>query len=125
MNNKNITCNTCHKRIECKALCDNIIKKLPYDKSYYEKNKSLLNEETDYSIYTRGLSEIETRDARRIIIAILSKDQKDILQLYAKGYTQKEIAERLNVSQSNISQKLDAIKREIQQNLVEILPYIV
>ncbi|SUW21364.1 response regulator receiver protein [Brachyspira pilosicoli] len=54
----------------------------------------------------------------------IEKEQKEILHLLSKGYTQKDIAKKLKVSQSNISQKLEAIKRELKDSLVKIMPYI-
>ncbi|MCZ9840587.1 helix-turn-helix transcriptional regulator [Brachyspira hyodysenteriae] len=75
-------------------------------------------------IYTFGLSKVEDRDSKRIIIALLKKDQREILELLAKGYTQKEIAEKLDMSQSNVSQKLNNIKKELQDSMIKIMPYI-
>ena len=82
--------------------------------------------ETDISkvIYTFGLSKVEDRDSKRIIIALLKKDQREMLELLAKGYTQKEIAEKLKMSQSNVSQKLNSIKKELQDSMIQIMPYI-
>lgn len=47
-----------------------------------------------------------------------------MLELLAKGYTQKEIAEKLKMSQSNVSQKLNSIKKELQDSMIQIMPYI-
>ncbi|MBW5380150.1 sigma factor-like helix-turn-helix DNA-binding protein, partial [Brachyspira hampsonii] len=99
------------------------------NKSYSEttvKDYNLYVSDIDnISIYTHGLSDIEHRDVKRIIIAILTKDQIKLLELYSQGYTQKEIGEKLNVTQSSISQKLEAIKRELRSSVVQILPYVV
>ena len=123
------TCNLCKKRDKCKQLCSDMIEKL--------KNKKNNNDMYSYTtvnvynsfdlsniVYTYGLSKIEERDTKRVMIAILKKEQKEILYLLSQGYTQKDIAKKLKVSQSNISQKLEAIKRELKDSLVKIIPYI-
>ncbi|WP_420914522.1 helix-turn-helix transcriptional regulator [Brachyspira hyodysenteriae] len=70
------------------------------------------------------MSKLEDRDSKRIIIALLKKDQREMLELLSKGYTQKEIAEKLDMSQSNVSQKLNNIKKELQDSMIKIMPYI-
>ncbi|ASJ21587.1 histidine kinase [Brachyspira hampsonii] len=130
---KDLTCNICDKRNSCKQLCNAMEKTLnntiSKNKSYSEttvKDYNLYVSDIDnISIYTHGLSDIEHRDVKRIIIAILTKDQIKLLELYSQGYTQKEIGEKLNVTQSSISQKLEAIKRELRSSVVQILPYVV
>ncbi|KLI28471.1 sigma factor-like helix-turn-helix DNA-binding protein [Brachyspira hyodysenteriae] len=127
-----LTCNTCDKRSSCKQLCksmENILNnnistnKVHSDSTFNSYNQRLDN--MDNIVYTHGLSDVESRDVKRIIIAILTKDQIELLKLYSEGYTQKEIGEKLNVTQSSISQKLEAIKRELRNSVVEILPYVV
>ncbi|WP_297286802.1 sigma factor-like helix-turn-helix DNA-binding protein [uncultured Brachyspira sp.] len=49
----------------------------------------------------------------------------EVLKLYSNGYTQKEIGEKLNVSQSSISQKLEHIKKSLKDSIVAVLPYLV
>ncbi|TKZ23851.1 LuxR C-terminal-related transcriptional regulator [Brachyspira catarrhinii] len=129
---KDLTCNICDKRSSCRQLCQAMEKTLNNsigtNKSYSEntvKDYNLSVDNMDNIIYTHGLSDIENRDVKRIIIAILTKDQIELLQLYSQGYTQKEIGEKLNVTQSSISQKLEAIKRELKTSLVEVIPYVV
>ncbi|ELV05273.1 sigma factor-like helix-turn-helix DNA-binding protein [Brachyspira hampsonii] len=130
---KDLTCNICDKRSSCRQLCQAMEKTLNNsigtNKSYSEttvKDYNLYVSDIDnISIYTHGLSDIEHRDVKRIIIAILTKDQIKLLELYSQGYTQKEIGEKLNVTQSSISQKLEAIKRELRSSVVQILPYVV
>ncbi|ASJ22475.1 histidine kinase [Brachyspira hampsonii] len=129
---KDLTCNICDKRSSCRQLCQAMEKTLNNsigtNKSYSEntvKDYNLSVDNMDNIIYTHGLSDIENRDVKRIIIAILTKDQIELLQLYSQGYTQKEIGEKLNVTQSSISQKLEAIKRELKSSLVEVIPYVV
>lgn len=123
------TCNLCKKRDKCKQLCSDMIEKLKN-----KKNNNDMYSDTTVNVYNRfdlsnivyiyGLSKIEERDTKRVMIAILKKEQKEILHLLSKGYTQKDIAKKLKVSQSNISQKLEAIKRELKDSLVKIMPYI-
>ena len=56
---------------------------------------------------------------------MLTKEQKKIIDLYSQGYTQREIAKTLKVSQSNISQRIESIKSELKKSLIEIIPYVV
>lgn len=133
--NKDKTCNVCDKRHECKELCESMILKLKNiknindiysDTTINNYNKTIGNIDGLSSIiYSHGLSSIENRDIKRIIIAMLTKEQKKIIDLYSKGYTQREIAKTLKVSQSNISQRIDSIKSELKKSLIEVIPYIV
>ena len=132
---KDKTCNICENRHTCKELCESMNQKLIKIKKdnniYYEKtinnyNKSVGNIDNLSSIvYSHGLSNIENRDIKRIIIAMLTKEQKKIIDLYSQGYTQREIAKILKVSQSNISQRIESIKSELKKSLIEIIPYVV
>lgn len=129
---KNVTCNTCDKRDNCKQLCENMIKKLSditgknkaYSEATYNNYNKCVANIDDISLYSYGLSDIEERDFKRIMIAILTKDQIKVLKLYSEGYSQKEIGEKLNVTQSNISQKLLAIKKALKNTGVLMIPYI-
>lgn len=123
------TCNLCKKRDKCKQLCSDMIEKLKNKKNnndmYSDTTVNVYNSfDLSNIVYTYGLSKIEERDTKRVMIAILKKEQKEILYLLSLGYTQKDIAKKLKVSQSNISQKLEAIKRELKDSLVKIMPYI-
>ncbi|WP_347292554.1 LuxR C-terminal-related transcriptional regulator [uncultured Brachyspira sp.] len=123
------TCNLCKKRDKCKQLCSDMIEKLKNKKNnndmYSDTTVNVYNSfDLSNIVYTYGLSKIEERDTKRVMIAILKKEQKEILYLLSQGYTQKDIAKKLKVSQSNISQKLEAIKRELKDSLVKIIPYI-
>lgn len=132
---KDTTCNVCENRHSCKELCESMNQKLRNIKKdnniYSEKtinnyNKSVGNIDNLSSIvYSHGLSNIENRDIKRIIIAMLTKEQKKIIDLYSQGYTQREIAKTLKVSQSNISQRIESIKSELKKSLIEIIPYVV
>lgn len=123
------TCNLCKKRDKYKQLCSDMIEKLKNKKNnndmYSDTTVNVYNSfDLSNIVYTYGLSKIEERDTKRVMIAILKKEQKEILYLLSQGYTQKDIAKKLKVSQSNISQKLEAIKRELKDSLVKIMPYI-
>ncbi len=131
---KNRTCNICPKRANCKELCSSMRKILKNykkendiysDNTFNSTNRPVENIDLSNIFYSFGLSNVEDRDIKRIIIAFLNPKQKKLLSLYSQGYTQKEIAKMLNVSQSNISQRIDAIKTELKSSLVELLPYIV
>ncbi|MDA0002110.1 ArsR family transcriptional regulator [Brachyspira hyodysenteriae] len=52
------------------------------------------------------------------------RSKRNAVTLLSKGYTQKEIAEELKMSQSNVSQKLNNIKKELQESMIQIMPYI-
>lgn len=130
---KDISCNICDKREKCTKLCPSMMehlqtisgKRLSYlDMTLYNSNKNIDDVE-DLSLYTYGLSNIQERDVKRIIIALLPKDHIEVLKLYSNGYTQKEIGEKLNVSQSSISQKLEHIKKSLKDSIVAVLPYLV
>ncbi|MEI0842457.1 sigma factor-like helix-turn-helix DNA-binding protein [Brachyspira pilosicoli] len=130
---KDISCNICDKREKCTKLCPSMMehlqtisgKKLSYlDMTSYNSDKNIDDVE-DLSLYTYGLSKVQERDVKRIIIAILPKDHIEVLKLYSNGYTQKEIGEKLNVSQSSISQKLEHIKKSLKDSIVAVLSYLV
>ena len=122
------TCNLCHKRDKCRELCDDMKKAIRNKKNnndiYSDATFNVFETDISKVIYTFGLSKVEDRDSKRIIIALLKKDQMEMLELLAKGYTQKEIAEKLKMSQSNVSQKLNSIKKELQDSMIQIMPYI-
>lgn len=127
------TCNTCVKRGSCQTLCEDmleILKNSKYKNNLYSENSFRTNtmlfdiKTLEKGIYTYGMCEAEIRDTKRIIIALLNEEQKNILDLYIKGYSQKEIANIFKVSQSNISKRIRVIKNEIKKSLVFILPYI-
>ena len=122
------TCNLCGKRENCRALCDDMKKIIRNKKSnndiYSDATFNVFEIDLSNIIYTFGLSKLEDRDSKRIIIALLKKDQREMLSLLSKGYTQKQIAEELKMSQSNVSQRLNNIKKELQESMIQIMPYI-
>ncbi|WPC23598.1 ArsR family transcriptional regulator [Brachyspira hyodysenteriae] len=122
------TCNLCSNRDKCIQLCDDIKKIIRNKKNnndiYSDATFNAFEIDLSNIIYTFGLSKLEDRDSKRIIIALLKKDQREILYLLSKGYTQKQIAEELKMSQSNVSQRLNNIKKELQESMIQIMPYI-
>lgn len=130
---KEKTCNTCLERDNCKALCSDMLNKLKNNKnrnniysdnSFFSYN-NVQADELSSVLYGYGLSEIENRDMRRVVIALLNKEQRDILSLYSQGYSQKEIADIQNVSQADISKRIKTIKNKIKKSLIIIIPYII
>lgn len=122
------TCNLCSNRDKCIQLCDDMKKIIRNKKNnndiYSDSTFNAFEIDLSNIIYTFGLSKLEARDSKRIIIALLKKDQREMLSLLSKGYTQKEIAEELKMSQSNVSQRLNNIKKELQESMIQIMPYI-
>ena len=131
---KEKTCNTCLERDSCKALCGDMLNKLKNNKSrnniysdnsFFTYNHNVQANELSSVLYGYGLSEIENRDMRRVVIALLNKEQREILSLYSQGYSQKEIADIQNVSQADISKRIKTIKNKINKSLIIIIPYII
>ncbi|WP_347292668.1 sigma factor-like helix-turn-helix DNA-binding protein [uncultured Brachyspira sp.] len=131
---KDISCNLCDKREKCTKLCPSMIEHLQkisgkktsfLDMTAYNSDKNIDDIE-EICLYTYGLSRVQERDLKRIIIALLPKDHIEVLKLYSEGYTQKEIGKKMNVSQSNISQKLEHIKKSLRKdNIVAILSFLI
>lgn len=111
---KKITCKTCHKRDKCKELCSTmvgILKNSKANNGVYTDNTMTVKEKPishklDNVLFTTGLSEIQRRDANRVIVALLNPTQKKVISLYCEGKTQKQIARQLRISQSTVSQKI-------------------
>ena len=130
--NKKTSCTTCKKRKACKELCPSMLELLYNTKAnngiYSEARINAIeipiSNYLESILFTKGFSDIEYRDASRIIIAILSPIQKQILMLHSEGITQSEIAKSLGVSQANISRKFKTIRNVISQSFVEVLPHI-
>lgn len=60
--------------------------------------------------YNEDLIELEeqlNREFWRIVDNLLTKRQREVIRLYADGYTQMEIAKMLNVNQSSITKSLN------------------
>ncbi len=130
---KKITCNKCSKRDKCKELCSAMIEILKNSKAnngIYTDNTMAVKEKPishkiDNVLFTTGLSDIQKRDAERIIVALLSPTQKKVLSLYCDGKTQKQIATKLKISQSTVSQKIKGTKTLIREGFIEIMPHII
>lgn len=60
--------------------------------------------------YNEGLMELEDqlkKEFWRVVDTLLTSRQKQVIRLYADGYTQMEIAKMLNVNQSSITKSLN------------------
>ena len=134
INENVVTCNVCKKRESCKSLCDGMeraVKNLKSENGLYAestvnmKSRQFEDDKIDRIFYSSGMSDIEKRDSRRIIVALLSPEQKELLALYAKGFKQQEIAEKLGLGQSGVSQRLKTIKRTLKEGFTEIIEAIV
>src|ERR1700722_9130148 len=60
-----------------------------------------------YSDEIADLEDQLKKEFWRIVDALLSPRQRDVIKLYADGYTQMEIAKMLNVNQSSITKSLN------------------
>lgn len=60
--------------------------------------------------YDEGLMELEEalkKEFWRVVDTLLTPRQREVIRLYADGYTQMEIAKMLNVNQSSITKSLN------------------
>ena len=130
---KKLTCTVCKKRNKCKELCSTMIEVLKNSKSnndiYTDNTFSIkekpISHKLDNILFTTGLSEIQRRDAERVIVALLNPAQKKVISLYCDGKTQKQIAKKLHISQSSVSQKIKGTKELIRESFIEIIPHII
>ena len=71
-----------------------------------------------YSHDTLSVDEIAEREYKKKLIKAvaksLTKQQKDILDLYSRGFTHKEISEMLDCTRQNITATLKAIRKKIK-----------
>lgn len=127
------TCNNCRQRENCKELCismhkvlQNSIKKngLYSNTTQTVKNTNLNENEIDSMVFTHGLSDIEKRDTKRILIAVLKPDEAKILKMISSGMEQKEIGDILGLTQPAISIRLKNIQKKLKDSIVLVLPYI-
>lgn len=80
-----------------------------------EMMSSFSNEESVYNRlnpfnYDEEVLELEDQlkvEFWRVVGSLLTKRQKQVIQLYVDGYTQMEIAKKLNVNQSSITKSLN------------------
>ncbi len=131
--NKKKSCATCKKRNTCKELCKEMVGLLENhknnngiysDKTIYAK-ECPFSDKLDNIFFTIGLSKIQHRDSKRIIIAILNPRQKKLLALFCDGLRQKDIAKELGVSQSTVSQSIKNIRTILKQSYTEIIAHII
>ena len=114
-------CNLCSKYDTCKKLCNDkeINKSLGTRKINSDRTDSresiLTNDDLDNILYTNALTDSEYSRVSNLIIAILTPKQKRIMKLFAEGKSQEELAKKLNVTQSAVSQYLSVIKKEISK----------
>lgn len=63
-----------------------------------------------FNAYDEGLLELEDQlkvEFWRVVDTLLTPRQREVIRLYADGYTQMEIAKMLNVNQSSITKSLN------------------
>jgi len=126
-------CRFCKKYKTCDTLCDNLLQLLSNSKKKNDiysdytvssKNISFDSNILDKILYTRSISNDTYIKAEHIIIAILTPEQKHILTLISEEKNQEEIGKTLKITQSAVSQKLKAIKKEIKDQFTEIIDLI-
>lgn len=120
-------CNLCPKYNTCVKLCDEMLKKIRYGKREFKKNRDycreavLTDKDLENILYTNSLSYVEYDRLSNLVVAILSPKQKQLLKLFSEGKSQRELAKIFNVSQSSISQSLQAIKKEISNQFKMVI----
>ncbi|TXJ47038.1 LuxR C-terminal-related transcriptional regulator [Brachyspira pilosicoli] len=120
-------CNLCPKYNTCVKLCDEMLKKIRYGKREFKKNRDysrevvLTDKDLENILYTNSLSYVEYERLSNLVVAILSPKQKQLLKLFSEGKSQRELAKIFNVSQSSISQSLQAIKKEISNQFKMVI----
>ncbi|WP_295298536.1 ArsR family transcriptional regulator [uncultured Brachyspira sp.] len=120
-------CNLCPKYNTCVKLCDEMLKKIRYGKREFKKNRDysrevvLTDKDLENILYTNSLSYVEYERLSNLVVAILSPKQKELLKLFSEGKSQVELAKIFNVSQSSISQSLQAIKKEISNQFKMVI----
>ncbi|MBW5397297.1 ArsR family transcriptional regulator [Brachyspira pilosicoli] len=120
-------CNLCPKYNTCVKLCDEMLKKIRYGKREFRKNRDycreivLTDKDLENILYTNSLSYVEYERLSNLVVAILSPKQKQLLKLFSEGKSQVELAKIFNVSQSSISQSLQAIKKEISNQFKMVI----
>ena len=73
-------------------------------------NADSISNRLDSFMYNEELLDLEEdlrREFWRIVNELLTDRQKQVIKLYADGYTQMEIAKMLNVNQSSITKSLN------------------
>lgn len=128
-----VNCRQCKKRINCKTICKDVYRLLKNKKNnngFYADTTHIYNNKLvdpnifENILYTHDLSDSEKEKTKRIIIAILTTKQLKTLELIANGYSQKEVAKKLKISQSRVSQIMHSVKREIKNQFTDIIKVI-
>ena len=128
-----MTCEVCNIKNKCNSLCRDMQEKLKnsiknnhcYANTTVSAISTHYNDNLENNLYTFGVSQEEEIKIRKIIVCLLSKEQKQVLKLYAEGLTQVQIAQRLGTTQSNISNKFKNIRNAIRRGLVYSIEKII
>ncbi len=127
-------CRLCSDYKNCTKLCDKIEQQLINGKKkngvYADTTEDatrggLDNNVLDKILYTKSISEETSSRVASVIIAILNPEQKEILSLYANGYNQVDIANKLGITQSSVSQRIKSIRSSISEQFHEIIDVII
>jgi RNA polymerase sigma factor (sigma-70 family) len=76
----------------------------------FPNEESIYNRLSGGFIYDERMLELEDRLKKefwRVVDTLLTPRQREVIRLYADGYTQMEIAKMLNVNQSSITKSLN------------------
>ncbi len=127
-------CRVCKDYKTCKKLCSRLERQLLNSKKkngvYADSTEIGLQSGFDVNLldkilYTKSLDDVSTSRVESIVIAILSPEQKQILELYAHGYNQVDIANKLGITQSSVSQRIKSIRSSIKEQFHQIIDVII
>lgn len=126
-------CRFCKNYNTCTALCSKVLNSLYNSKktnnTYSDSTVEIMSKQFEPSVldnilYTTSLSEETYSRVQKVVIAVLTPEQKALLYLVAQGKNQQEIGDILQISQSGVSQKLKTIKRELKKQFTQIIDTI-
>jgi IS30 family transposase len=85
--------------------------------------KSTLNPNPETILKARDPVNLRTNKAENVTVIDIEKENRlsRIISLYSKGFTQSEIAQKLDVDQSTISRDLQFIKQEAKRTIEKYL----